>query len=196
MRWSRFWNKIVTESGKKNAPVKALSKAILDGSLAMAEEIRPSMEFNTKEESDNNWVYVLFEFQYLLFHLVSRYAAIHLGPEKRSDLLEDIAPLVIQPTLNAIFGHWPDDLKTKINSEYYENLAKSEYDYGTCKQVWSDEEVDDMNDVVIYRFAKNVANLMGNPHNPGLILDVQRTLIKGLNLIQFNTLLEKVYEVF
>lgn len=196
MRWSRFWSNIVTESGKKHAPVVALSKAILDGSLAMAEDVRPSMEFNTKEENDNNWVYVLFEFQYLLFHLVSRYAVIHLGPEKRSDLLEDIASLVTQPTLNAIFGHWPVDIKTKINNEYYENLAKSEYEYGTCKQVWSNEGVDDMNDIVIYHFAKKVASLMGNPHNPGLIIDIERTLVKGLNVVQFNALLEEVYEIF
>ena len=195
MRFSDVWRKIIKDTEKRTAPIHALSKAILEGSLSMANSLRPSMAFQTKEENEKNWVYVLFEFQYLLFHLVSRLAAIEVGPEKRSALLEDIGPLVIEPTIKSVFGHWPDDLRNKIKSEYYENLANSEYEYGTCKQLLNDESVENMNDTVIWRFGKNVAQVMGNEHNPGLIIDIQWILVKGLENIQFKILLEKAYAV-
>lgn len=180
---------------KKTVPFLDLSKAILDESYAMAKSLRPSMSFKTQEENEKNWVYVLFEFQYLLLHLVSRLAVLQVGPEKRSILLEDLGPLVTQPTISAIFGHWPDDLKDRIKSEYYKNLAKSEYEYSTCKQIWTDEGVDNMNDIVIHRFSKNVARMIGNEDNLGLILEVQQTLVQGLKNIQFNKLLKKACDV-
>lgn len=194
MRFSDVWRKIIKDTEKRTAPIHALSKAILEGSLSMANSLRPSMEFKTQKENEENWVYLLFEFQYLLLHLVSRYSAIEVGPEKRSALLEDIGPLVIEPTTKSVFGHWPDDLRNKIKSEYYENLAKSEYEYGCCKRVW-ENDVENMNDIVIYRFGKNVAQVMGNEYNLALILDIQHTLIKGLEIIQFNKVLNKVYSV-
>jgi len=189
------WRKIIKEIHKKTIPIHALSKAIIEGSLSMANSLRPSMEFKSEEENEENWVYVLFEFQYLLLHLLSRFSAIQLGPEKRSALLEDIGPLVIEPTIRTIFGHWPDDLQNKIKSEYYENLAKSEFEYGSCKRVWAENGVDDMNNIVFHRFGKNVASIMGNSHNLGLILDVQHTLVEGLENIQFNKLLKNVYAI-
>jgi len=131
----------------------------------------------------------------LLFHLVSRLAVLKVGPEKRSILLEDLGPLVIQPTINAIFGHWPDDLKDRIKNECYENLAKSEYEYGTCKQIWNDEGVDNRNDIVLHCFSKNVTRMMGNENNLGLILGVQQTLVHGLENLQFNALLKKACDV-
>jgi hypothetical protein len=195
MRLPKLWWKIVKETHKKTEPIYALSKAILEGSLSMANSLRPSMNFKTQEEDEKNWVYVLFEFQYLLLHLVSRFSVIQVGPEKRSDLLEDIGPLVIEPNIEAIFGHWPDDLKNKIESEYYENLAESEFEYGSCKTVMSDKDVENMNDIVMHRFGKNVARVMGAEHNLGLILDIQHTLIKGIENIHLKKLLEQVYAV-
>ncbi len=195
MRLSKLWRKIIKESHKNTAPIQALSKAIIDGSLSMANSLRPSMEFNSQEENDRNWGYVLFEFQYLLLHLVSRSSVVQLGAEKRDALLEEIGPLVIEPTIGALFGNWSDDSKNTIKSEYCENLAKSELEYGACKQVWSDKGVDDMNDIVMHRFGKNVACVMGGSHNLGLILEVQRTLVKGLKETQFNQSLETAFSV-
>ncbi len=153
------------------------------------------MSFKTQKENEEKWVYVLFEFQYLLLHLVSSLAVLQVGPEKRSVLLEDLGPLVIQPTINTIFSHWPDDLKDRIKSEYYENLAKSEYEYGTCKQIWNDKGVDNMNDIVLHCFSKNVARMMGNENNLGLFLEIQQTLVQGLENIQFIKLLKKACDV-
>ena len=195
MRWSRLWRKIIKETHKKTAPILALSKAIIDGSLSTANSLRPSMGFNSQEENEKNWVYVLFEVQYLFFHLVSRMASQTVGADRRSALLESMAPLVIDPTINAIFGHWPDDKKNNIKSQYYENLAKSEYQYGACKNLWNREGVDNMNDIVIWRFAKNVARAMGNEHNPGLIIEVEKTLVYGLKDIEFKRLLQKACAV-
>lgn len=188
-----LWRKIIKDTHKSTPPIQALSKAILDGSLSMANSLRPSMGFNSQEENEKNWVYVLFEVQYLFLYLVSRMASQTVSPDKRSALLESMAPLVIDPTINAIFGDWPDDKKNNIRSECYENLAKSEYEYGACENLWNDEGVDNMNEVVIHRFGKNVARAMGNEHNLGLIIEVQKTLAAGLKRIEFNRLLHKAF---
>ncbi len=193
MNLSRLWRKINKETHKNTEPIQALSKAILDGSLYMANSLRSSMEFNSHEENEKNWVYILFEVQYLFFHLVGRMASQAVGADKRSALLESIAPLVIDPTINAIFGHWPDDKKANIKSEYYKNLAESEYEYGACKNLWNDKGVDNMNEIVIHRFGKNIARAMGNEHNLGLIIDVQNNLVSKLKDIEFNRLLHKAF---
>lgn len=187
--------KIADKVHERTVPIGDLSRAILDGSYEMAKSLRPSMSFKTQKENEEKWVYVLFEFQYLLLHLVSSLAVLQVGPEKRSVLLEDLGPLVIQPTINTIFSHWPDDLKDRIKSEYYENLAKSEYEYGTCKQIWNDKGVDNMNDIVLHCFSKNVARMMGNENNLGLFLEIQQTLVQGLENIQFIKLLKKACDV-
>ena len=191
----KLWRKLIKETNRNLAPILALSKAILEGSVSMSKSLRPSMEFESEKENEENWVYVLFEFQYLLLHLVSRYSAIKVGPERRTSLLEEIGPLVIEPTIRTLFGHWPDDLRNNIQTEYYENLAKTEYEYGSCERVWSESDVDDMNDIVLYRFGKNVASVMGDSNSLGLIIDVQSTIVHGLKEIEFDKLLQNVYAV-
>ena len=193
MHLSRLWRKIIKETHKNTEPIQALSKTILDGSLNMANSLRPSMEFNSHEENEKNWVYVIFDVQYLFFHLVSRMASQAVGADKRSALLESMAPLVIDPTINAIFGHWPDDKRDNVKSEYYKNLAESEDEYGACKNLWNDEGVDNMNEIVIHRFGKNIARAMGNERNLGLIIDVQNNMANKLKDIEFDKLLHKAF---
>jgi hypothetical protein len=174
------------------APAVTLSRAILEGSLSVAGSLRPSMSHETQADNEKNWVYVLFEIQYLLFHFVSRLLIVRIGPEKRSALLDEIAPLVIGPTIEAVFSHWPDDLKKKIEGEHYQNLADSELEYGSCKTLFADNGVENLNDVVMHRFGKNVANTMGGEHNLGLIIDIQRTVLEGIESIHLTRLLEEV----
>lgn len=195
MRWVPPFKKTADKAHERTVPIGDLSQAILEGSYEMAKSLRPSMSFKTQKENEEKRVYVLFEFQYLLLHLVSRLAVHQVGPEKRSILLEDLGPLVVQPTIGIVFDHWPDDLKDRIKSEYIENLAKSEYEYGTCKQIWNDEGVDDMNDIVLHCFGKNVAHMMGNENSLGLILRIQQTLVHGLESFQFSALLKEACDV-
>lgn len=194
MNLSKLWRKITNETNKNTEPIQALSKAILNGSLDIANSLRPSMDFKSHEENEKHWVYILFEVQYIFFHLVSRMASKEIGPDKRSTLLHSIAPLVIDPTIHSIFGQWPEDQRENIASEYYKNLAESEYEYGACKSLWNDDGVDDMNEVVMHRFGKNIAQVMGNGHNLGLIIDFQNNLVNTLKDIEFNRLLHKVFE--
>ncbi len=173
-----------------NSPIIDLSKTILELSNYCAENIRPKLTYETEKENNINWVSILFEFQFLLFHLVSRRSLVRIGKEKRSLLLEEIVPIVIETTVEIIFGHWSPELKEGISNDYYENLSIAEIEYGNCQGVDPNDENYNLKDSLFHKFGYNIANYISKPLNLFTVLDVQKLILTELVDKQFNDLID------
>lgn len=173
------------------SPVLKLSISILEISYSIADALRHSFEFETKEEKERKWIYVLFEIQQFLIHLISRRTANRVDIKTRNDLIEGVAGSVIESTIETLCGHWSSSFQDSIIKEYYENLSISEHEYGSCRGINPNDENANLQDSMFHTFGYNVACHMSEIPNPGTIIDVQKLAGKGLVENQFNDLIDK-----
>jgi len=121
---------------KDESALKKLSKKIFENSLLCAESLKPDLEEKYgKDSKEFNSTYfpVLSEFMCFFLHITNRSAFGQLGQEKRDKLQNELSPLVVDATIEALFGHWPKNLRDGIKEEFYSNINNAEIDYSSCK---------------------------------------------------------------
>jgi len=101
---------------KDKFAIGELSNVIFKNSLDCAEALKNYLNDSTEKERQEKWIYVLFEFIYFFMHMTNRIAFGKLGNERRIKLQNELAPLIIDPTIKSLFGHWPKKLKEGIKS--------------------------------------------------------------------------------
>lgn len=105
-------------------------------------------------------VAVLCEFLYFFMHMTNRFAYGELGHERRCKIKDQLYPLIVRPTIESVFGHWPPNLKDGLESEFIEKLGHAESEYGACKQLL-DRDNPLAEDALFPKFARNVCDLLG-----------------------------------
>jgi len=149
--------------------VLELSDVIFESSLACAEALRNDLNGSTKKERQEKWIYVLFEFICFFMHMTNRIAFGKLGNKRRIKLQGKLAPLIIDSTIESLFGHWPKKLKERIKSDFYEKLNNAEVEYSNCKELLTKDKP--FSDTSLFsKLSKNVAELSGHPDNPAMII--------------------------
>lgn len=126
-------------TSKRNvSALRKLGAMIFKNSLLCAESLRPDLEEKFGKDTQNFhsiYTQVRFEFMYFFFHLTNRSAFRQLGQETRTKLQNNLGPLAIDATIQALLGHWPKHLKGAIENDFYENLNNAEMEYGACKHL-------------------------------------------------------------
>jgi hypothetical protein len=141
-----------------------LAEALVSNAHSCTEQIMAGLRPVTKKERDTIWYQVLCEFLFCFLHLTDRLAFSVLGAEKRSQLLTPLGELVAKLHVETYLGHWPADMKTRIESEFIENLDNAQIEYSSCTELIS-EDKPFSKDAVISRLAFNVAEITGNPND-------------------------------
>jgi len=130
---------------KRVAAMSKLSNKVFEKSLLCAESLKPDLEEKFGKDSKefhSKYIPVLFEFMYFFLHLTNRYAFAQLGNERRNKLYDELVPPTIDAMIETYFGHWPQNLKDGIESDFYNNLANTEMEYGSCKELLLDPKDD------------------------------------------------------
>jgi hypothetical protein len=141
-----------------------LARRIVQASLGDAEVLKSSIQAKDDKDHTKRWFAVVSEFLYFYMHLTSRFAYKGLGHEQRCKVQDRLYPLIIRPTIESIFGHWPQHLKDGIENDFIKNLGNSEIEYGECKQLL-DRDNPLAQDAVFSKFAGNVCDLLGAEKN-------------------------------
>ncbi|UCD56981.1 MAG: hypothetical protein JSV16_14365 [Candidatus Hydrogenedentota bacterium] len=58
--------------------------------------------------------------------------------------LDELGPLVLGPTIETLFADWPQNLKDRIEEDFYQSLNRAEIEYSKCKELFvkpGDEEL-------------------------------------------------------
>lgn len=141
-------------------PVGDLARRIVQASLSDAEALKSSIRAKDDKDHTKRWFAVVCEFLYFFMHLTNRFAYRELGHDQRCKIQDQLYPLIIRPTIESIFGHWPQNLKDGIESDFIENLGNSEIEYAKCKQLL-DRDNPLAQDALFSKLAGNVCSLLG-----------------------------------
>jgi hypothetical protein len=120
-------------------PVFDLEQGIILASLQCGEEFKASLpklpltEYASPAEQKQFEIYT--EFVFFFLHFTSRQAYGRLPRVKANSLLQTVGEFVLSSVVDVFMGHWPDDLKKRIQSELYSNLNQSEGEYAQCKEL-------------------------------------------------------------
>jgi hypothetical protein len=114
-------------------PIGALGLAIVSASWQCAQAVkpylRPTQEIVEKEPLLQQ-AYVLNEFLYFFIHLMKRHAHSQLSFEQSETLQKIILPLIVRSAaVDAFFGHWPEDLRSGIETDFYKILTEVDTEY-------------------------------------------------------------------
>lgn len=141
-------------------PVADLARRIVLASMTGAEALKASIHAENDKDRTQRWFAVLCEFLYFFMHMSNRVAYGELGQGPRCKIQDQLYPLIVRPTIESVFGHWPPDLKDKMESEFTEKLGNAETKYGECKKLL-DRENPFADDALFSKFAGNVCELLG-----------------------------------
>jgi hypothetical protein len=141
-------------------PVADLANRIVQASLNAAEALKASIHAENDKDHTQRWFLIVCEFLYFFMHMASRFAYGELGHERRCKMQDQLYPLIVRPTIESIFGHWPQNLKDGMESEFIEKLGNAEAEYGECKKLL-DRENPFAEDALLSKFAGNVCELLG-----------------------------------
>jgi hypothetical protein len=141
-------------------PIADLARRIVQASMNDAEALKESIHAQNDKDHKQRWFAVLCEFLYFFMHMANRFAYGELGHEQRCKIQDQLYPLIVRPTIESVFGHWSQDLKDKMESEFIEKLGNAETEYGECKKLF-DRENPFADDALFSKFAGNVCDLLG-----------------------------------
>jgi hypothetical protein len=179
----------------RNRALGELGEVIVSGAYAMTESFRTESSHENDATMRDRGFEALLELQWFLLFLVSYSAHRIAGSEKRGALCNDLAPLIVDSTIESLLGHWPEDYKKRIKSEYYEDLQSAEQEYGTCESILPKDGVN-LAYVASWRCAKIIAQKKGNATNPGAIMGGQYMLTQWLDKSKFFTLVEDAVKTY
>jgi len=134
--YATFFERCKPGAQWNESALSKLSTKVFEKSLLCAESLRPDLEGKFGKDSKEfrlKYIPVLLEFMCFFLHLTNRFAFAQLGHEKRAKLQEELSPVVIDATINTLFGDWPKNLKDGMERDFYNNLKNAEMEYGGCK---------------------------------------------------------------
>jgi hypothetical protein len=150
--------KIINRVESEHAAVRPISKAVLGAALACADAVKPFIQFSNEDDRKDKEVLVRFEFLYFFMHLACRLTFAAKGDAMRTRLQNIMGPVLVRTAVEMICGHWPQNLKDRIQSEVYEKLNEAECEYSSYKGLFSEE--------MFSQLGRHVASLCGSEMNP------------------------------
>jgi hypothetical protein len=186
---------IFSNARKKVDAIGDLALAIGRAGFSCGEAMKPHVHYESEDKITEQWIYVCFEFMYFFAHMTDRVAFAQLGYERREKLLAILGPLIAEPAIEAFFGHWPDDLKAKMLSEFYQKMNDAQLDYSTCHELISKDNPITGN-ALFSKLARNVAELCGDsPTDPAAHIVPYGVAIEAWGQLHLDKHIEAVEKV-
>jgi hypothetical protein len=183
-------------------PIGDLALAIVSAAWKCNQSVKPYLRPGNKfsEHPEIQEVYVFYEFLCFFIHLMNRQARIDLGPDRVAKLENEVRPLIIPSAVDAFFGHWPEKVKSRIESEFYNKLNHAKMEYANCKGLFPENGLVGKTDP-FSRLAINILDLASyelvesdHPASRELIILVRSLVAENLDsapLKDFGTMIEK-----
>jgi hypothetical protein len=165
----RKFNTMHNDVELRTSTLGAIGVAIVKASNSCFEQMKPFINNTDHKKRQKLEVYLFFEFLYFFMHLTIRYAFSQLNEKQISKLQRYLGPMIVVTAIDTFFMHWPDDLKQKLRSEFYDKLNEAELDYSSSKELMSKNKPF-TGDSLISKLARNVGQLIGDDMNPGTMM--------------------------
>ena len=175
-------------------PIGDISLAIIKASHQCFETIKPFIDNPNNKEKQQNEILLFYEFIYFFMHLTNRIAVSDMNSQQFTKLQEYIGPIISGAAVDTFFNHWPEDIKSRMNSDFYENLNIAEYEYSKSKEIFS-EKKPYTSDSLFSMLARNVAELTGSSMNPATMIAVMGIATKEFSKMQLAELIQTASKV-
>jgi hypothetical protein len=122
-----------------------LVKAVGAAALRCAEAIRGDIAERFAADSEKiatKSLEACHEFLAFFMHHVNRTGVRLLGSKRYADLQGLIGPIVVHSFVDGLVGHWPADMRQRIESETFEHLNMRELRYSSCTELFLDIQQD------------------------------------------------------
>jgi hypothetical protein len=157
---------IVDKIQREHEAILELGMAIASAAMQGGHAMRSEITADSEDKANEQFIYVCYEFLYFFMHLTDRFAFQKIGLERRSKLMDALEPLITGPAVDAFFDHWPENMKSKMRSEFRGKMNDAQIGYAECKGMVSESDPINSNSL-LSTFARNIAELCGNsPTDP------------------------------
>ncbi len=187
----RKFKDIQKETEQRMRPLGNIGMAIIKASDYCSTEMKAFIDDDNNTRRQEKEVYLLYEFVYFFMHMTMRYAFGRLSEPQIGKLQGSLGPIIVGTAIDSFFLHWPEDLKEKMRSEFYENLNNAELEYGTSKELLSKDEPF-TGESLISKLARNVTEAIGDNMNPATMTTVVSVTINALIDIKLDQLICRV----
>ena len=140
-------------------PVGDLGTAIVSTSYNNYQNVAQVFGFNVRGNPSEQQMLTFYEFLYFYSHVTLRTAAAKGFTQPQFEKLQSyLGPLLASTAVDSFIGHWPDDFRKRLRSNFYEGLNIAEQEYSQCRRFLSPD--DPLNkDTVVGKLAGNIADL-------------------------------------
>ncbi|MFY9530538.1 MAG: hypothetical protein WAR24_16665 [Candidatus Acidiferrales bacterium] len=194
----RQFQKILDEAHRKTEkelrPLSNLSLAIVKASMNCRDGIKDFIETPAEKERQQAEILAFFEFIYFFMHLSMREAFARMSEAEIKHLQEQLGPVIASTTIRSYFDHWPDNLKRRMTSDFYENLNRAEIEYAECSRFDSAALAKERSKEVAVRLFKSlgeqVASIIGHERDANYASRVAEVALKEFAPLNFAKLIE------
>jgi len=164
---------------QRTRPLADIGIAIVKASNYCLKGMKPFMNDTDKKRKQEREIYVFYEFIYFFMHMTMRYAFGRLSKPQIAKLQGFLGPIIVGASIDSFFIHWPEDLKGKMRSEFYEKLNDAEIEYSSSKELLSKDKPF-TGDSLTSKLARNVTQLIGDSMNPVTMIAVVNVSVRAL----------------
>jgi hypothetical protein len=151
---------------KEYKPIGEIGRAIVTASTNSRNAVKDLIQAPTEKERQEQEIYIFYEFISFFMHLTMRQAFAQLTEPQVEKLQAYLGPLMASVAIDSYFAHWPDDMKEKMMSEFYEKLNQAELEYTESTQFDSAKQGDNRLTQklrsLFMRLGSNISSLSGN----------------------------------
>ena len=142
-------------------------------------------------EAEVSWLAVQYEFLFFFAHLSLRYLFSKSTEDKVSGLQNLLGPFLADATTDTWFENWPAQFKSKIRSNFYEDMNLAEIKYSKYRKLYPEKD-EDLEGTLFWELGKNIAPLTGWEHNPEVVFQSVEISMKEFNDMKLNQLIDAV----
>jgi hypothetical protein len=173
-------------------PANKLGLEIVAAASSTQQSLGRVFECGTGGPPSEPQMLTLYEFLYFFSHLALRTAVAKGFSDAQIGKLQGfLGPLLASCAVDSFCREWPEKLKARIRSEFYEKLNHAEIEYGECRGLVSEDEPLNRN-TLVGRLANNVADLWERPSDDVAKLAVVSAALEAFTAAKLDELVAEV----
>lgn len=181
---------------KEYKPMGELGRAIIIASANCRDVVKELIEAPTGKKRQEKEIVIFYEFIYFYTHLTMRHAFGNLTETQTKELQSYLGPLISSVAIDSYFAHWPEDLKQKMNGEFYEKLNEAELEYTKCTQFDSSKQSEarftEKLRALFMKLASNISELAVDRKDIAIVMPVADIAINEWKRMQLDSIIAEI----
>jgi hypothetical protein len=145
-------------------PLHNIVIAIFEAAHTCKQELKSLFVSTDEKATQLGELKLIYEYVYFFMHLTMRECFGLLGDLSRQRLQNFLMPIITFESVESTCGHWPEERKELMRSEFISNMNNAELEYGTCVDLYSNDDFDFQGNSLFSCLVRNISQEL----EPGL----------------------------